>query len=242
MQVREREDGAGGHYLSAITVTNTSQAPCSVDGLPAIDVTRAGLPQPVAVERVLRDGSAVTLLPGHAAYAELWTPTQCAGDPAPVELQITVPGAGAFSAGEVHLEFGCSVTVSDFRGADAEQDLPAQGLDALQVSIDAPASVRAGDILAFTVRLTNPTPAAVSLMPCPSYRVLIATGGPDYVDRLLLVNCAAADSMIPARGSVTFAMRVDLPAAMRPGVAKFFWALESRSHPTAVAQLRVLSP
>jgi hypothetical protein len=79
--------------------------------------------------------------------------------------------------------------------------------------------------LRYTVTLTNPTDRPVWLRDCPSYQqaVLLRDGG-KAVERHLL-NCAPVGAIGPGQ-RVTFAMVLDLPVGLRPGVGVLTWVLE----------------
>jgi hypothetical protein len=72
------------------------------------------------------------------------------------------------------------------------------------------------------------------MSPCPSYTqylAIVAGGGKAVaVQQRFYLNCAAA-RQVPAHGSVTFAMRIAVPAA--PGRAKYDWQLQDTDVATA---------
>ena len=89
----------------------------------------------------------------------------------------------------------------------------------LVVRLQAPARARAGQVLTFTVVITNPTRAAIRLSPCPSYLVGISSA------RLAAyrLNCAAP--VIAAHQSRVYDMRYAVPAGTQAGLAKIGWFL-----------------
>ena len=91
--------------------------------------------------------------------------------------------------------------------ADSAVPMSARPQSHLRASIlHAPESVRAGDDLRFTVRLSNPTTTPISLAPCPFYRLVIGDGG--YTTEYeALLDCARSGP-IPASGNVDFAMQI----------------------------------
>ena len=100
----------------------------------------------------------------------------------------------------------------------------------LSAQLDAPDTMRAGTTLAFVVTIRNRSKRAYALRPCPGYEeYLYAFGQP--ADARYQLNCDTVTS-IPARGSVRYAMRLALPASMRPGrVTKFGWVLHVPGEP-----------
>jgi hypothetical protein len=93
-------------------------------------------------------------------------------------------------------------------------------LSGLRVALTVPSRVAAGQVVKFEVTITNPTPAAVRLSPCPSYEMGISAA-PAKAYKL---NCAAATT-IPAGRSRTYAMRFSVPASAPAGLAKIGWFL-----------------
>jgi hypothetical protein len=89
----------------------------------------------------------------------------------------------------------------------------------LQSTITAPATARLGADLDFVVTLSNPTGEPIALDPCPSY---LATVGIELkngiVRRLNCVDPTGRTRVIPAGGSLTFAIRLSLPAP-EPGLS-----------------------
>jgi hypothetical protein len=86
-----------------------------------------------------------------------------------------------------------------------------------------PQNVTPGDAMTYTVALTNPTSTAIVLDPCPSYAEGIK-GRPSSV-RTYQLNCGAV-RRIGAHATVSFTMRLALPAGLTPGDAVLDWRLE----------------
>jgi hypothetical protein len=98
--------------------------------------------------------------------------------------------------------------------------------------LNVPASVRAGDVLSYTVTITNvgQSPTAFS-DPCPSYHEDLfptdAQAMPLPGKHLYLLNCQPVQH-IGAGASVTFGMRLDVPSVAIPGEYTLLWTpLES---------------
>jgi len=104
----------------------------------------------------------------------------------------------------------------------------------LTATLTTPATLSAGTTASYTVTLHNHSAAAVPLTPCPSYtQYLDVSSGPrlsQYLARHYYLNCTAI-RQIPARESVTFAMRMLVPS--RAGQAKFGWQLQASNVGTA---------
>ena len=99
----------------------------------------------------------------------------------------------------------------------------------------------AGQVLAYTVTLTNPSGSDVPLNPCPAYDEFVGSGSTTVwvaTIRHYYLNCDATSS-IPAGGSLTFEMRLTLPADQPGGMAKFGWDLQGGGGPWAIALLEV---
>jgi hypothetical protein len=106
----------------------------------------------------------------------------------------------------------------------------------LRPTIVAPASVARGAILTFDVTLSNQTSAAMDLTPCPSYTEQL--GPAPVVEKTLLLNCTAV-STIPPGESVTFEMKLPIPATVPTGGMKLSWRLEVPSGHLAGSSIRV---
>jgi hypothetical protein len=87
---------------------------------------------------------------------------------------------------------------------------PPSPLAHLQIHVDAPAEVRAGETLRYTVTLTNPTPRDIPLSECPNYREMILFS-PREAKGLFQLNCASLHGSIGAGTSVRFAMVLSVP-------------------------------
>jgi len=93
-----------------------------------------------------------------------------------------------------------------------------------------PRRLTAGTTASYTVTLRNRTSHPVVLRPCPSYQEFIWPPGMEpppwpAIPRYYL-NCQAVPE-IPARRSVTFAIRVPVPAITgRARPAKYGWFLQ----------------
>jgi len=101
-------------------------------------------------------------------------------------------------------------------------DLPAEpAYITMAVSIAAPASVYLGSTLNFTVTLTNRSSREYRLSPCPDYLEIL--GAKDATATYQL-NCSAMGTIAAGRSTV-FEMRLNVPASLRAGTARLYWAL-----------------
>jgi hypothetical protein len=99
----------------------------------------------------------------------------------------------------------------------------------VRAAVTAPATARAGSVLAYTVTLTNTSAKAVRLSPCPAYTETALPSGTPLRYRL---NCTPVTALQPSR-AVRFAMRLALPAD--PGTVTVRWTLAGG--PTATAHV-----
>lgn len=221
---------AGDTSLGLLIATNIGSAVCSLVGTPraASVATSSGRRVPVALHATQLPGGADTdLRPGGQARL----PVQYEGPEAgactaelPQSLRLTLPAGGTVAV--THPPFptvSCpSLAVGTFFVVGADKPLP-MPLDALQVTLHLPATVQAGTVLSYTVTLTNPTKQPISLVPCPGYWAHGFINGESVVHDQL--NCDGITA-IGSGNSVTFAMRIPVPAAPDPG-APLYWHLDT---------------
>jgi hypothetical protein len=110
----------------------------------------------------------------------------------------------------------------------------------LTARINGPTTASAGHTLNYTVTLANPSSSDVQLSPCPAYDEYVGSGTTVWVATVLhyYLNCDAT-TVIPAGGSLTFEMRLALPANQPAGTAKFGWDVQGGGCPCANAVLEV---
>jgi hypothetical protein len=106
------------------------------------------------------------------------------------------------------------------------------------VSIAAPPSVHRGSTLKYAVTLNNEISREYRLSPCPDYVEIL--GGKQAFATYQL-NCSPVRT-IPAGGTATFEMRLDIPRTLAPGTTRLDWALmDGRlAMPTAFASISLL--
>jgi hypothetical protein len=96
----------------------------------------------------------------------------------------------------------------------------------LRPSIEAPKRVRPGELLVYRVKLTNPLKQTISFgseVECPNYHE--ALDGRRLLDQPYQLNCGGAGSVAPGK-SVSFEMRLLLPATMPVGTYTFRWGFQ----------------
>ena len=105
--------------------------------------------------------------------------------------------------------------------------------------IEAPASVRAGDVLRYAVLLVNTSGSddvvPLSVSDCPIYRESVGDVSGQYV-----LNCGAVTSSIPTGHAVRFEMEVNVPASTPAGPASLVWRTTEPTGLAATAAINVL--
>jgi hypothetical protein len=90
----------------------------------------------------------------------------------------------------------------------------------VEVEVNAPRQAKAGSRLMYFVTVTNQSPHAYDLKPCPDYG--------QYILKSLVstyqLNCKPVGSLAPGK-SVTFEMRVDISASAATGASEIAWCL-----------------
>ncbi|MER7001461.1 hypothetical protein ABT297_00170 [Dactylosporangium sp. NPDC000555] len=195
-----------------LLVGNKAMPTCTLSGRPTVTAIDTTTGQRTVVE--------VGALPRSPDPAHQYPATVDAGEPARLD----------FSVGPT-----CTTAV---RYRDAEIDIagrayPFQGINLscpiklgewyvqpplmnafLAVTMQAPATVAAGQPLMYTITIVNPQDRAMSLEPCPQVRQSLGDSAGTY-----LLNCAPG--RLPAHSSTTFAMTIASPD--RPGKVRLRW-------------------
>jgi hypothetical protein len=221
-----------------VRVTSRAGARCRLGGYPTIQLLdQQGRALPTRTGRAGRSQvTGLLVRPGTAATVAFVWRNWCGPNPGLLGLRVTLPGRGslvpAVEAGTPReLTTRCDApgapsTLSRGPFAPALPEPPPSPLEGLTATIALPPTAVAGRPLRYTVTLTNPTQRPVSLRDCPNYKqaVLLEVDG-KAVERHLL-NCAPVGAIGPGQ-RVTFAMVLELPARLRPGVGVLSWVLES---------------
>ena len=237
---------AAGTVFQEVRLTNYSGLPCTLSGGPS------------AVTGVRADGSLVTLAnvahgdgwnlvgPGPAnlrpgrsgwvtlAYAD-GCPALLSGRRADYKTLLIAVGGGQVRVGfPAPLNLICGLLVSDFGAPAPPPPGSTSPLNVLAAIVTMPATLTAGTTASYSVTLHNTSGKRVTLSPCPSYTqyLAIAAGNAQTVavQQHFYLNCAAA-RQVAAHRSVTFAMRIAVPAAS--GRAKYDWRLQDTNVATA---------
>ena len=235
-----------GNVTRNLVFTNTSGRACTLAGGPReiTGVRRDGRRVRLvtgAVSGISLDYGLLgpaNLQPGQSAQVVLHTTDMC---PKAIEGRIDnfiALEVGIQHSGAVRIDFPpgqpykavCGVNAYTFGVALPPAPKHSSPLDVLTVTRSMPRRLTAGTTASYTVTLRNPTSHPVALRPCPSYLEFvqpIGTKPPPWaaLPRYYL-NCQAAPE-IPAHRSVTFAMRVPVPAISgRARSAKYGWMLQ----------------
>jgi len=238
---------AAGTVHQEVRLTNRGDRPCTLSGGPAAVTGVAVTGGTTTLTRVaLGDGfnlagpGPANLQPGRSGWVTLSYADGCpkltAGGKADYRTLFLVLGGGrvrvAFPAA---LNLICGLEASRFGAPPPPSPASRSPLNVLTATAAVPATLIAGAMASYLVTLRNHSAAAVRLAPCPSYTEYLGVssgpGNSGYVVRHYYLNCAAV-RRIPARGSVTFAMRMPVPA--RTGQAKFDWQLQGTDVATAL--------
>lgn len=234
---------ATGLFTWYLVLTDTGTAPCTLNGGPngVVGIRADGSERTLATGMTTTGagwfgdlvGPPANLMPGQSAQFAIWTPRPC---PANRAQDYTAIEIGIGGTGDVRIRLlnglpfvACQwLGVSGFGVPQSPQGPPPSPLDVLTVSQTMPATAVPGTTVDYTVTLANPTGGAVALSPCPSYEEFIAVPGAmvSATARYYYLNCRAAP-VVPAHGSVTFAMEIQVPDGTGP--AKFSWQLQATS-------------
>jgi hypothetical protein len=229
-----------GQATQEIRIANIGGEACQLPGFPSVQLQPANeAPQTVgASEQAPQLASTrIELAPGEEAIVLLGTPGTCEAANKPQRkvskrLQVALPGGGLKVLDGVHVDTLCGrATVMRFDRVQGEAAARAMALKAsgalsqLTGSLSAPDEAVRGGLLRYTVTLSNPGAAPVSLAACPAYTQSVYADGKS-ADTTARLNCAGAGGQIPANGSVSFDMQVQVPAGLPAGSGKLSWKLD----------------
>jgi hypothetical protein len=229
-----------GQATQEIRILNNGSEACALPGFPALQLQPASeAPQTVGASEQAPQlaSSLVELAPGEEAVVLLGTPGSCEAANGPERrvsrrLQLALAGGGVKALDGVHIDTLCGrATVLRFErvqgeGAARAAAMKAAGaLSQLTGSLSAPDEASRGGTLRYTVTLSNPTAAPVSLAACPAYTQSLYADG-KAVDSTRRLDCGAAGGQIPANASVSFEMQVQVPAGLAAGNGKLSWKLD----------------
>ncbi len=238
---------AAGTVYREVRLINRSGQPCTLSGGPAaVTGMRVTGGTMTLTSVVMGDGSNLVgpgpanLRPGESGWLTL-----SYGDGCPA---LTSGGKAryrtlfiALDGGRVRVEFPvalnliCGLEASPFGAPPPPPPSSRSPLNGLTATVAVPAILSAGATASYRVTLVNQSGAPLRLEPCPSYAeylgVFSGPARPLSLTRHYYLNCAAI-RRIPAHGSVTFAMRIPVPAGA--GQAKLDWRLQGTNVATAV--------
>jgi Protein of unknown function (DUF4232) len=244
-----------GNVTRNLVFTNISGRACTLAGGPSeiTGVRRDGRRVRLVTGAALGTGLDYGLLgpanlqPGQSAQVVLHTTDMC---PKAIEGRVdnfTALKVGIRHTGEVRIGFPpgqpynavCGVGAYTFGVPLPPPPKHSSPLDVLTVTRTMPRRLTAGTTASYTVTLRNRASHSVVLRPCPSYQEWVWPLGmkppPWFAIPRYYLNCRAVPT-IPAGRSVTFAMRVPVPAITgRARPAKYGWFLQDTSVQTGGA-------
>ena len=263
--------GAGGSVVGGLHLVNLSPEPCLIAGTFTLRfVTKSGMvalsASPGAVPLDGRSQNAPGwAVAGRAAIG--WSAFWCRRDDPIVEARVDYAGAtlttphGPWAGGRA-CDTSSAGALAAWPLGPVATTAPSPAPPALRPHIDAPASAASGEVLTFTVTLTNHSAHEVRLSPCPYYVAwlsgrVVATSTPPpgfpsgkpwegrrtyagAAKEAYSLNCADAPS-IAAGASVTFEMRLGVPADAL-GRTELRWSLAGAGEVSALATLDVRPP
>ncbi|MGH9066710.1 MAG: DUF4232 domain-containing protein, partial [Acidimicrobiales bacterium] len=239
-------NGASQHAETYYAFTNKSPTTCLLGGYPRLVATESGHPPVVATHGTYfgKGGPPADVAPGRHSVLTVVTAGSCAaypgGAPQPAgpdtRLTVTLAGGGTLALPDVVYPV-CGMSEEAFSFPLPPPTYPPDAVASLRVGIDAPAQVRAGTTLVYTVTLTNPGAKAVALDPCPSYiQGLAGLAGAEKA--LGGLDCRHARP-VPAHGSETFVMHLGIPATAPSGETTLHWLLVRPGGQSAGARVSV---
>ena len=251
LSVRVGDVGAGlGNTNLPVELVNSSGSTCLLNAYPTIGgVSPDGTltPLPASHGSYFGDpGPAANIGPREVAALNISGADACSaalnGEHTSYPmLRIGLPGGGSVDVRSGTFDTVCGVWVSRFGVPADEEPISIPSPSPLTARISAPATAAPGQSLEFTVTLTNPSGTDYLLDPCPTYTEFVGSGAATFwvaTVRDYYLNCDVTPT-IPAHGSVTFEMRLQLPADQPGGMAKFGWDIQGGAGPGANAPLDV---
>jgi uncharacterized protein DUF4232 len=242
---------ATGHSNVRVYLTNHSATACWLDGYPTVAGAAAnGTVTPLHAKHGSffgNPGPPANITPGQTAAINISGEDICALAGAGEhqvypELLIGLPGGRTVDAHGTGFDAICGVSVSPF-GVPADQSHgPAPS--PLTARITAGPTPRAGTDFGYLVTLTNPTAKPFPLRPCPSYAEFLGglTGSgatKSYLAKYYYLNCSTVQA-IPAHGSVTYQIKLPLPAGLPAGFySKLDWQIQGGAGPAVATSLTV---
>lgn len=234
--------GATQSLAGRLSLTNISTSTCVVVGAPHLvlladgraelrstparsDFADAGQPRWPGYPRV-------ALLPGERTYVGVEWSNVCRHAPAANQMLVVWHGghlrvpfhaAGVPACGDPTTPPGLAVGGFQPDPAPFRQLTPLP----LRVTIHTPATIKRGQLLRYTVTVTNYSHRPIRFATCPAYWQGLGTQAARVakVTTALVLNCASARH-IPPRGHTAYAMRLPIPATAPTGTQALVWAFE----------------
>jgi Domain of unknown function (DUF4232) len=225
-------EGATGHTGTFVHLQNTGRSRCTLAGSPQLTgLTAPGARVPIPAEHGTFFDSPpetqqrpATIDPTEQAVLTIETSLGCAGGaPASTRtyrrVQIGLPDGATFQVAD-RLDSSCPFRIGTWYRPTPQPLEPPEPWPTLQARLQGvPATVHPGQPFDYVIELTNTGPASVPLNPCPAYTEALGGTRGDY-----RLNCQAG-TVIPAFGSMRFAMRLNVGTDVPSGPAKLLWAL-----------------
>jgi hypothetical protein len=218
-------EGALGTLDVEVRVRNVGASRCTVTGRPTLIRSDAKtIPAGTNMMMPLEPNSTpATVDPGEEARIRIETYGGCLDgrrETVYSGVKLRMPDGGQFALHDP-VNITCGINVGEWYRA-LPAGTTAEPFDGLKVSIQAPARVAAGTTLEYIVTLANPTGNDIVLDPCPDYSFTLTV--PKKAGGFRQLNCAVP--VIPAHGSVRFAMQLAVPPDNGfTGSATLSWAL-----------------
>jgi hypothetical protein len=242
-----------GYATQEIRLTNRGSDKCSFTGFPATQVVHENeAPQSLAAHELAPQlaSERLDLDPGEEATLLVGAPGACDASAEPqrkvaTRVRVALPNGEPKVLDEAHVDTLCG-PASVLRFAPARNVAPLKMKAAaasgpqtgeLTGAVTAPETARRGDTLRYTVTLSNPTAAAISLASCPSYTQSLYSEG-KVASNTKLLNCNATGGKIAAHSSVSYEIQLPIPAGLPTGDAKLSWVMQNGPGVGAVVTLR----
>jgi hypothetical protein len=240
-----RQGARKGFATQEIRVTNQGADACFLAGAPGITLLPPNAaPRTLAIHQnaLANVQEQTTLAAGDTAVLLIGAPGACEAATGPqrnvtTRLQIVAPGGGKRIVGGAHVDTLCGDAAVLHLHVEHKESAPASPLEQLNGSVQLGSAPAAGGTMRYTVTLTNPTGAAITLSPCPAYTQSLYANGVAASSTWLL-NCGASGNQIAAGSSVTYEMQLAVPAQLQAGDAKLSWQLHKGPAVGSLTSLR----
>lgn len=226
--------GATGNSLGGVTMINTSQQPCSLQGEPDVRIVDdAGNTLIAHHAETFYVYPWVKLTPGQHAFAAIMWNQEFCKEPAPAAIQITLPHQGGTLTSTTTRPPRCNSSTDP--ASAGSLDVDGFGYDNAataftpQASLEAqvkpgPMSVVAGSTVTYHLLLSNNAPNPVDMTPCLPYRErLINQRTGTVIEEDHLLNCAAAPPSLAANQTLDFELKLSVPADAQSGDYLLLW-------------------